>query len=365
MKIVVAPDKFKGSLTAARVAECIAAGLERRSGVRCVRLPLADGGDGSVDAALAAGFRPYPVWVAGPLGQLHRATIAYDGRTAVVEMANTCGITLLPGDRLDPLNASSLGFGQAVRAALALRPSTVVLALGGSASTDAGLGLLTALGATITDAAGAAVRPVGGELGRVAHLDLDGLQVPDDVQWVVAGDVDAVLHGPRGAARVFGPQKGATPAQVGSLDHGLERLAGLLGSRGVAAAATPGAGAAGGVGFAAVLLGAELRSGADFFLDLLGFDDHLVEAAAVVTGEGRIDDQTERGKLPYVVAQRSAPRPCFALVGSNQITIDSNLQRAFAGIHQLSELTSSDTRDDPELTAQVLTRLGELISARL
>ena len=160
VKVLVAPDKFKGSLTAAQVADRIAAGLEHHPSIQCTRLPLADGGDGSVAAAVAAGYQAHPVTVAGPTGQPHQAEIAFDGTTAVVEVANTCGITLLPGGRLEPLAASSHGFGQAVNAALALHPATVVLALGGSASTDGGLGLLTALGAAITDA-GRTPRPAG------------------------------------------------------------------------------------------------------------------------------------------------------------------------------------------------------------
>ena len=301
-------------------------------------------------------------WPAPPAG-LTSATIAFDGTTAVVEVANTCGIALLPDGQLEPMTASSLGFGQAVRAALDLHPATVVLALGGSASTDGGLGLLTALGATITDADGHPVPPNGGQLDQVAHLDLTGL--PTGVRWIVAGDVDATLHGPRGAAQIFGPQKGATPAQVEALDRGLARLADLAGPRGRTAAATPGAGAAGGLGFAALLLGAEIRSGAEFFLDLLGFDTHLGDADAVVTGEGRIDDQTLHGKLPYVVAQHAAPRPTFAVVGANQITPGSPLELAFSRIHQISDLTATDTRHDPDLTARILTQLGEAIAAQL
>ncbi len=363
MKVLVAPDKFKGSLTAAQVADSIAAGLEHDPSIRCTRLPLADGGDGSVAAAVAAGYRAHTVTVAGPTGRPHDATIAFDGTTAVVEVANTCGIALLPGGRLEPLAASSLGFGHAVRAALELRPSTVVLALGGSASTDGGLGLLTALGATITDADGHPAPPVGGQLDQVVRLDLTGL--PSGVQWIVAGDVDAVLHGPHGAAQIFGPQKGATPALVEYLDRGLARLADLAGPRGRTAAATPGAGAAGGLGFAALLLGAQVRSGAEFFLDLLGFDTQLGDADAVVTGEGRIDDQTLHGKLAYVVAQHAAPRPTFAVVGLNQITPGSPLELAFTRIHQISDLTDTDTRHDPQLTARTLTQLGEAIAAQL
>lgn len=363
MKVLVAPDKFKGSLTAAQVADSIAAGLEHDPSIRCTRLPLADGGDGSVAAAVAAGYQPHTVTVAGPTGRPHDATIAFDGATAVVEVANTCGIALLPNGKLQPMTASSLGFGQAVHAALQLNATTVVLALGGSASTDGGLGLLTALGATTTDAGGQPVPPTGGQLDQIAHLDLTGL--PTGVRWIVAGDVDAVLNGPRGAAQIFGPQKGATPAQVEALDHSLARLAYLAGPRGRTAAATPGAGAAGGLGFAALLLGAEISSGAEFFLDLLRFDDHLAGAAAVVTGEGRIDDQTLHGKLPYVVAQHAAPRPTFAVVGANQISPGSPLDHVFTRIHQISDLTDIDTRHDPALTSRILTQLGEAIAAQL
>ena len=363
MKVLVAPDKFKGSLTAAQVADHIAAGLEHDPAIRCTRLPLADGGDGSVAAAVAAGYQAHTVTVAGPTGRPHQATIAFDGSTAVVEVANTCGIALLPEGRLEPLAASSLGFGQAVCAALTLHPSTVVLALGGSASTDGGLGLLNALGATIVDPDGHPVQPIGGQLDRVAHVDLTSL--PTGMRWIVAGDVDAVLRGPGGAAHIFGPQKGATPSQVDDLDRGLARLADLAGLRGRTAAATPGAGAAGGLGFAALLLGAEIRSGAEFFLELLGFDTHLAEADVVITGEGRIDDQTLHGKLPYVVAQHAAPRPTFAVVGLNQITPGSPLEHAFTRIHQISDLTDADTRHDPGLTARILSQLGRAIAIQL
>ena len=364
MQVLVAPDKFKGSLTAAEVADRVAVGVERHPGTCCTRLPLADGGDGSVAAAVAAGFQPVEVPVLGPTGQPHRATVAFDGGTAVVEVANTCGLGRLPDGRLEPLTASSLGFGRAVAAALRLAPHTVVLALGGSASTDGGLGLLAALGARITDDDGREVPPSGGSLSAVSRIELDGVELPRDLRLVVAGDVDAVLHGPSGAAVVFGPQKGAGPAEVAALDRELARLAELLGDQGRAAAGTPGAGAAGGLGFAALLLGAEIRSGADFFLDLLDFDGHVADADVVITGEGRIDDQTLQGKLPYVVARRAAPRPTHAVVGRSEISPGSELEWVFSSIRQLSDLTDVDTRTDPDLTGRLLTELGYEVLAR-
>ena len=194
-------------------------------------------------------------------------------------------------------------------------------------------------------------------------FDLTGL--PTGVRWIVAGDVDAVLHGPRGAAQIFGPQKGATAAQIDRPRPWPRPPRRPGGPRGRTAAATPGAGAAGGLGFAALLLGAEIRSGAEFFLELLGFDTHLAEADAVITGEGRIDDQTLHGKLPYVVAQHAAPRPTYAVVGRNQITPGSPLELAFTRIHQISDLTAADTRHEPDLTARILTQLGRAIATQL
>jgi glycerate kinase len=363
MKVLIAPDKFKGSLTALEVATHLATGLHTHPGVQCTLLPLADGGDGSVRAAVAAGYQAHPVTTVGPTGQPVHAEIAFDGHTAVVEVANTCGISLLPGGRLQPLEATSYGLGQAINAALALHPSTVVLALGGSASTDAGMGMLTALGAVYTDPQGRQLTGSGGQLGSVAAVDLSALDRLRHVDWVIASDVEAPLYGDGGAAHVFGPQKGATPPIVQRLDQGLRHLVGLSGPAAEQLAHTPGAGAAGGLGFAGLLLGGHVMSGASYFLDLLHFDRQVLDADLVITGEGRIDDQTLQGKLPLVVAQRSAPRHVHVVVGRNDLTARTDPH--FAAIHQLSDYTTADSRSDPQLTGSVLTEIGRHIATTL
>lgn len=360
MKVLIAPDKFKGSLTALEVANHLADGLRSHPNVRCTLLPLADGGDGSVRAAVSAGYQAHAVTTVGPTGQPVQAEIAFDGRTAVVEVANTCGISLLPGGRLQPLDASSYGFGLAVDAALALHPTTVVLALGGSASTDAGMGMLTALGAVCTDSRGRQLTGSGRDLGSVAAVDLSRLGRLRDVEWVIASDVEAPLFGMSGAGHVFGPQKGASFGTVEQLDRGLRHLAALTGPSTNRLADVAGAGAAGGLGFAGLLLGGRVVSGASYFLDLLHFDREVLDADLVITGEGRIDDQTLQGKLPFVVAQRSAPRPVHVVVGRNDLTAATDPH--FAAIHQLSDYTSADSRSDTQLTASVLSQIGRVIA---
>ena len=363
MKVLIAPDKFKGSLTALEVAHHLATGLETHPDVDCALLPLADGGDGSVRAAVAAGYQAHRVTTVGPTGQPVQAEIAFNGHTAVVEVANTCGISLLPGGQLQPLEATSYGFGQAINAALALQPATVVLALGGSASTDAGMGMLTALGAVYTDQQGRQLTGSGGQLGSVAAVDLSALDQLRHLDWVIASDVEAPLDGADGAAHVFGPQKGASPTLVQQLDDGLRHLAALHGSAAEHLARAPGAGAAGGLGFAGLLLGGHVVSGADYFLDLLHFDREVLDADLVITGEGRIDDQTLQGKLPLVVAQRSAPRPVHVVVGRNDLTARTDPH--FAAIHQLSDHTTGDSHSNPRLTAAVLTEIGRSIATSL
>jgi glycerate kinase len=266
MKVLIAPDKFKGSLTAAEVAHHLGTGLSQR-GITVGALPLADGGDGSVAAAVAAGFRPVEVDVATATGQRHTATIAFDGVTAVVEVANTCGLHTLPAGALAPLTASSAGLGDAVRAALALSAKRIVLALGGSASTDGGTCLLAVLGAQFRDETGRPVPADGGSLARIHDVDLRALLDLGHTEIVIATDVVNPLTGPDGAAAVYGPQKGADPTQVAALDAGLRHLVDRLAAAGRPdarrLAATPGAGAAGGLGFAGLLLGGRAVSGAD------------------------------------------------------------------------------------------------------
>ncbi|NIZ92853.1 glycerate kinase, partial [Kineococcus rubinsiae] len=236
--VVVAPDKFKGSLSAAEVARCVAEGV--RSGFEQARggapddlvttlVPLADGGEGTVDAALAAGWRALHVRVAGPTGEPVDAVLARDGSTALVEMAQASGLDRLPGGVPAPLTASTRGTGELVRAALDDGARDLVLAVGGSASTDGGAGLLAALGARLLDAHGRDLPDGGAALADLDRLDLSGLDPRlTTARWVLAADVDNPLLGPRGAAAVFAPQKGASPAQVAQLDAALGVFADAL-----------------------------------------------------------------------------------------------------------------------------------------
>ncbi|WP_280436088.1 glycerate kinase [Nocardia carnea] len=364
MKVLVAPDKFKGSLSASEVADRLAEGLAT-AGVDSYRMPLADGGDGSVDAAVAAGFVPRPVTVAGAGGTPTYGRIAVSRGTAVVEVANTCGLTTLPSGRPLPLDASSLGMGQAISQAMRYRPRRLVLALGGSAGTDGGMGLLAALGYTFADARGNRLRGCGRSLGRVHTIDSSRAAKLTGVEIVVAGDVTNPLLGPDGAAAVYGPQKGATDDEVRFLEAGLNNLVRAFARSGypeaTTAAATAGAGSAGGIGFAALLLGAEIVSGADYFLDLLGFDHHLPGCDLVITGEGSIDEQTPNGKLPTVVARRSRPVPVVAVAGRSTLPQSRWQAAGFTDIHTLGDYTDRDTADDTDLTRQLLTRIGRQI----
>jgi glycerate kinase len=364
MKVLVAPDKFKGSLTAAQVAHHLGRGLEQR-GIDHHGMPVADGGDGSVEAAIAAGFRPIKITVASATGHPHLTVAAFDGTTAVVEVASSCGLQSLPAGTLAPLESSSHGLGQAVRAVLALGASRVVLALGGSASTDGGAGMLVALGAVFLDENRQPIQIGGGSLARIRTTDMSRLPNLSQVEIVIACDVQNPLTGPGGAAAVYGPQKGATPADVQALDAGLIHLVECLAAAGIhdvhRFAGEPGAGAAGGLGFAGMLLGGRVVSGADYFLDLLGFETHLKDCDLVITGEGKIDDQTLSGKLPAAIARRAGEVPVIAVVGASEISRAALRQMGIVAVHAISDHTAGNPAGDPALSGQLLEKLGATI----
>ncbi|MEV5098904.1 glycerate kinase [Streptomyces rochei] len=324
-RVLVAADKFKGSLTAVEVAERVTAGLRRVVPDLAVEaLPVADGGDGTVAAAVAAGFERREVRVAGPLGDEVTAAYALREGTAVVEMAEASGLQRLPEGVLAPLTSSTYGSGELLRAALDAGARTIVFGVGGSATTDGGAGMLSALGARFLDGAGEPVAPGGGGLADLASADLSGLDPRlSDVELVLASDVDNPLTGPKGAPAVYGPQKGASPQDVETLDAALGHFAKVLegtetvGARAAEYAASPGAGAAGGIGFGAMLLGARFRPGIEVMLDVLGFAPALARADLVITGEGSLDEQTLHGKAPAGVASaaRAAGKEVVAVCG--------------------------------------------------
>ncbi|MFF0273822.1 glycerate kinase [Streptomyces sp. NPDC004330] len=321
--VLVAADKFKGSLTAVQVAERVTAGLRRVVPELTVEtLPVADGGDGTVAAAVAAGFERREVRVTGPLGEPVTAAFALRDTTAVVEMAEASGLQLLPDGVFAPLTATTYGSGELLRAALDAGATTLVFGVGGSATTDGGAGMLAALGARFLDASGAPVGPGGAALADLATADLSGLDSRfASVDLILASDVDNPLTGPKGAPAVYGPQKGASPEDVRTLDAALAHFATVLekavGPKAAEAAVAPGAGGAGGIGYGALILGASFRPGIELMLEVLGFAPALERATLVITGEGSLDEQTLHGKAPAGVAAaaRAAGKEVVAVCG--------------------------------------------------
>ncbi|TFV62467.1 UNVERIFIED_ORG: glycerate kinase [Bacillus sp. AZ43] len=363
MRIVVAPDSFKGTLAADRAATAIGTGVARvRPDAGVVLRPVADGGEGTVAAALRAGYRPREILVSGPGGTPVRATIAVGGGSVVVELATAAGLGLAPPA---PTTAGTRGVGELVRAALDLAPDRIVLGIGGSATTDGGAGMLQALGARLLDAAGRDVPPGGGGLALLDRVDLAGLdrRLPE-VELVVASDVDNPLTGPTGAAQVFGPQKGAAPDDVAVLDAALARFASVVRRDLGVDVDVPGGGGAGGTAAGALLLGARITSGAALVCELIGLDGALADADLVITGEGSLDAQTLRGKAPAEVARRAraAGVPCLALAGTVALPAADLTAAGFAGAHALTEVEPDvdRCRAEPE---RLLTELAARVVA--
>nr|WP_041819013.1 glycerate kinase [Streptomyces davaonensis] len=345
-RVLIAADKFKGSLTAVQVAERVMAGLRQVvPDVEVEALPVADGGDGTVAAAVAAGFERREVRVAGPLGDEVTAAFALRGDTAVVEMAEASGLQRLPAGVFAPLTASTYGSGELLRAALDAGARTIVFGVGGSATTDGGAGMLSALGARFLDADGEPVAPGGGGLAALDSADLSGLDARlDAVELVLASDVDNPLTGPTGAPAVYGPQKGASPDDVATLDAALAHFAKVLeksvGSQAAEHAASPGAGAAGGIGYGALLIGARFRPGIEVMLDVLGFAPALERADLVITGEGSLDEQTLHGKAPAGVAAaaRAADKEVVAVCGRLALPPEALGRAGIRRVYPLTEI---------------------------
>jgi glycerate kinase len=365
--VVVAPDKFKGSVTAPEAAEAIALGLlSVRPDLDVVLLPVADGGDGTLAAAVSAGYELVPVVAEGPTGLPTETAFAVLGDRAVVELADVTGLRRLAGPKA-ALTASTYGVGQVIAAALDHGATTIVLGIGGSASTDGGAGLVQALGIRLTDADGAEIGRGGAALAGLDSVDIAGLddRLRAGATLLVASDVQNPLLGPAGAAAVFGPQKGASAADVPLLDDALAGWALLTKSAtGKDLASAPGAGAAGGTGFAAMAyLGARLVPGVELVLDLIGFDAALAGADLVITGEGSLDAQSLGGKAPVGVARAAARRgvPVVAVAGQVLLTEHEIADVGFAAAYSLADL-----EPDPALSmanaADLLTRIGQNIA---
>lgn len=310
MRIIVAPDSYKGSISALGVAEAMEKGIKKIFPLAdVVKLPIADGGEGTVEALVSAtNGRFHAREVTGPLGESVSASwgILGDGKTAVIEMAAASGLPLVPPDKRDPRITTTLGTGQLVREVLDQGLPRLILGIGGSATNDGGMGFASALGIRFLDAAGGELPPGGESLDRLACIDMSGIDPRlDGLDITVACDVDNPLCGPRGASAIFGPQKGASPEVVPLLDAALRHYGELATkATGRDIMELPGAGAAGGLGAALLFFtGAKLRPGIEIVLEAIDFDRLSASADLVITGEGRTDRQTAFGKAPAGVAR--------------------------------------------------------------
>ncbi len=387
--IVIAPDSFKGTIRASDAARRIAAGWASVRPLDRLRLlPMADGGEGTTDAFELAvpGARRMPVTVQGPDNRpVHAHWLLLPDGTGVVELAETSGITLQ--DRLRPLDAHTLGFGQAIIAALDQGVTRLLLAVGGSGSTDGGSGVLSALGGVFLDSAGRPVPPGNRGLARLASVDLAGLRPLPPGGALVLSDVTSPLLGERGAAAVFGPQKGASPEQVAQLEAGLARWAAFVGDgragtrvgtatatgtagAGAAAGVTvtaavtagaagiAGSGAAGGTGFGLLSWGATLAPGADAVAAALGVPAAVAVASVVVTGEGRFDAQSVAGKVPGYLAALAADVGAQAMLVAGVIEAPTIGFAAAVSLTDLAGGQESATRDAPVWLERASARLA-------
>ncbi|MEV6877970.1 glycerate kinase [Amycolatopsis sp. NPDC051128] len=361
-RVVVAPDKFKGSLTAVEAANAIALGVrDALPDAEIVTCPVADGGEGTLDVLEAAGARIVRLTVRGPLDEAVKARYAVLDGTAYVESARACGIEFVDPSPETALAAHTWGVGELLGDALMHGAKKLVLTVGGTASTDGGAGMLSALGAGVLDAFGAPVGLGGGTLSRVASTELAPVRERlSGVSVAVATDVTNPLLGPDGAAAVFGPQKGAGPAEVAALDEALGRWAHALQVGGAPdVSRIPGAGAGGGVAAGAIAgLGATVESGFDLIAGLTGVDRALEGADLVITGEGSLDEQSLNGKAPAGIAARARPRgvPLMALAG--RIELDE------AGLARLGVVASSALIDHAPSLDHARLHAAELLRAQ-
>ncbi len=360
MRVLVAPQEFKGSLRGREAAEAMARGLRRALPDTEIDLvPVADGGPGTLDALVEApAGRLFEADVHDPLGRSRRARwgVLGDGGSAFIEMAEASGLTLLRPEERDPGRASTFGTGELLRAALDAGYRRIVIGVGGSATNDGGAGLAQALGARLLDDRGRELPPGGASLARLARIDAAGLDPRlRDAELIAAADVTNPLCGPDGASILYGPQKGASEAVARELDAALARYAEVVKrDLGVDVAGVPGAGAAGGLAAGLIAFcDAQVRPGFDVVAEAVGLAERVHWADLVVTGEGRLDRQTSFGKAPAGVARlaREAGRPVVAVVGS---VLDGEASRPFDAIFALTpDLTPAD---------EALSRAAELVA---
>lgn len=372
MRILVAPDKFKGSMTGQQAGDAMRAGLLRVwPDAQIDVVPVADGGDGTAVALLdAVGGRRVARTVSGPNGTPVDSWFALlgDGRTAVVELAAASGLALMPAGTNDPLTATTFGTGELMLGALEAGARRIVLAIGGSATNDAGAGALSALGVRLLDASGSELARGGAALAHLETIDDSALvERIRDVTIEIACDVDNPLVGPNGASAIYGLQKGATPADVRVLDAALSHFADVVARKtGADVRSVPGGGAAGGIaaGFLA-LAGARLVPGAELVFDVIGFDKRIEGASLVVTGEGRLDRQTLSGKAPYAVALAASKHgiPAVAVAGIVDLRGDDLEKLHLRAAEPL--VTGTPSADDMHRARELTSDAAERLARRL
>ena len=375
MKIVIAPDSFKESLTALEVAEAIEAGLKKvLPDAEYVKVPMADGGEGTVQSLVdATEGRLISAEVCAPLGNKVKAEfgLSGDGRTAIIEMAAASGLHLVPPEARNPLRTTSYGTGELILAALAEGVEKIIVGIGGSATNDGGAGMLQALGALLLDANNQPIGAGGGCLQDLAAIDLGGLDKRlAGVEIVVACDVDNPMCGEKGASAVFGPQKGATPEMVQALDSGLQHFAAIAArDLGLDIQSPAGAGAAGGMGGGVLLLpDARLQAGVKIVMEAVGLAEKVQDADLVITGEGRMDAQSVHGKTPIGVAHtaKAFGKPVIAIVGclreDYEVVYAQGIDAVFPIIRQLGSLEEilQHGRDNLVSAAQNVARIYQM-----
>ena len=377
LKILVAPNAFKESLSAIDAARSIAKGVRRGlTNARITEVPIADGGDGTLEAVISGtDGRILRTKVTDPLG--NRITAEYgitgDGKTAVIEMSRASGLALVPPARRNPMSTTSYGTGQLIQAALNRGVRRILLGIGGSATVDGGIGALQALGVSFLDCHDKPVGDGGAGLLTIEKIELGRLHPAlKRVEILVACDVDNPLTGPKGAAAVFGPQKGATPAMVKELDHGLARLAALIAqTTGKTFARIPGTGAAGGIaGSFLGLLGAKLRPGSELVFDLLKLDKIVPRMDWVITGEGQIDFQTQFGKGPGMLARLAARHgvPVVGIAGSVADNAGELSKKGFTALFSITNRPmdlATAMQEAPRLMQRAAEQIARLIRARM
>jgi glycerate kinase len=372
MKIIIAPNSFKGSLDAFKVAKSIERGLKKSTlDVKCELFPIADGGDHTLEVfSNWLGGAIHKTEVSDPIGKkiVTEWLMLDSGTTAVIEMAKASGIILIPEEKLNPLKASSFGTGQLIKSAIEKGAKKIILGLGGSATVDGGLGILQGLGAELFDSTGSLLSVTGNPLLKTVDISLDKIsQQVRDTEFLILCDVENPLLGQNGATYVFGPQKGASPEDLISLESAMKQFNNLIIKKtGLDLSSMEGVGAAGGIAVALkTFFNAQMESGVDFLLSNMGFEEKIKNAELLITAEGRVDAQTLQGKGPYGVASKARQYGVPTIILAGKAEDIDQLNSGFSAVFSITngpttlEHAMKKTARDLEITS---TQIGNLLA---